>query len=82
MTTVVTGKRVPAVAGGSPIRQERGVHLHPLFRGRYGYRPGMFPHATRISERTISIPLSPSLSDRDVDDVIEAVQQMLTHFAR
>jgi dTDP-4-amino-4,6-dideoxygalactose transaminase len=60
----------------------RGVHLQPLFRDRYGYRPDMFPHATRISDRTISIPLSPSLSDRDVDDVIEAVQQVFAHFAR
>ena len=60
----------------------RGVHLQPLYRDRYGCRPEMFPHATRISERTISIPLSQSLSDRDVDDVIEAVQQVLTHFAR
>jgi dTDP-4-amino-4,6-dideoxygalactose transaminase len=41
-----------------------------------------FPQATRPSERTISIPLPQSLSDRDVDDVIEAVQQVLTHFAR
>lgn len=35
-----------------------------------------------LINRTIWIPLSPSLSDRDVDDVIEAVQQVLAHFAR
>jgi dTDP-4-amino-4,6-dideoxygalactose transaminase len=60
----------------------RGVHLQPLYRDRYGYRPETFPHATRISERTLSIPLSPWLSDRDVEDVIAAVGEVLTHFAR
>jgi dTDP-4-amino-4,6-dideoxygalactose transaminase len=60
----------------------RGVHLQPLYRDRFGYRPEMFPNATWISERTLSIPLSPALSDRDVDTVVEAVQRVLTHFAR
>lgn len=60
----------------------RGVHLQPLYRDRYGYMPEMFPTATNISQRTLSVPLSAALSDRDVDDVVVAVQRVLTHFAR
>ena len=60
----------------------RGLHLQPLYRDRYNLRPEMFPTASRISAQTLSIPLSPALSDRDVDDVTEAVQRVLTHFAR
>ena len=51
-----------------------GVHLHPYYRDRFGYSPEDFPNATWISDRTVSIPLSPKLTDEDVSDVIEAVR--------
>lgn len=54
-----------------------GVHLHPYYRDTYGYRPEDFPHTTYISERTLSIPLSPGLTDRDTATVIEAVRDAL-----
>ncbi len=54
-----------------------GVHLHPYYRETFGYAPETFPNATFISERTLSIPLSPKLTDRDVDRVIEAVRDAL-----
>ena len=54
-----------------------GVHLHPYYRDRFGYRPEDFPNATWLSERTVSIPLSPKLSDADVADVIVAIRSTL-----
>ena len=39
------------------------LHLHPYYRDRFKYRPEDFPNATWISERTVSVPLSPKLSD-------------------
>jgi dTDP-4-amino-4,6-dideoxygalactose transaminase len=35
------------------------------------------PHATRIGRRTVSLPLSPSLTDDDATDVIAAVRKIL-----
>jgi dTDP-4-amino-4,6-dideoxygalactose transaminase len=60
----------------------RAVHLHPYYRDRFGYREDTFPHARAISQRTLSIPLSAALSDRDVSDVIEAVRRVLLYFRR
>jgi dTDP-4-amino-4,6-dideoxygalactose transaminase len=54
-----------------------GVHLHPYYRERFGYTPESFPNATWLSERTVSIPLSPNLSNADVEDVITAISQVL-----
>lgn len=54
-----------------------GVHLHPYYRDRFGYTPESFPNATWHSERTVSIPLSPSLSDTDIEDVIETIRYVL-----
>jgi dTDP-4-amino-4,6-dideoxygalactose transaminase len=51
-----------------------GVHLHQYYRDRFGYRPEDYPNATWISERTASIPLSPKLTNTEIERVIEAVR--------
>jgi dTDP-4-amino-4,6-dideoxygalactose transaminase len=55
----------------------RGVHLHPYYRDRYGLKPSDFPVATDISERTLSLPLSPNVSESDQDDVVAALSELL-----
>jgi dTDP-4-amino-4,6-dideoxygalactose transaminase len=56
----------------------RGVHLHPYYRDRYGLSPSDFPVASRISDRTLSLPLSQKLSTADQDDVVAALAEVLT----
>jgi dTDP-4-amino-4,6-dideoxygalactose transaminase len=58
------------------------LHLHPYHRKTYGYKRGDFPNAEWISDRTVSLPLSAKLSDADVQDVIEAVSEILSQHAR
>lgn len=52
------------------------VHLHSFYRDRYGFRPGMFPVAERIADSVLSLPMSPALSDEQVDRVIDAVREV------
>jgi len=59
-----------------------GVHYvaipeHPYYREALGWRPEDTPEATRIGRQTVSLPLSPKLSDGDVEDVITAVRRTL-----
>ncbi len=54
-----------------------GVHLHPYYRDRFGYKPSDFSNATWLSERTVSIPLSPKLKDSDVDYIIRTVRKII-----
>jgi dTDP-4-amino-4,6-dideoxygalactose transaminase len=49
------------------------VHLHPYYRDRYGFQPEDFPVAYREYQRLVSLPLNPTMTDADVDDVVEAV---------
>lgn len=58
------------------------LHLYPYYRKKFGYRRGDFPNAEFISERTISLPLSAKLKDKDVVDVITAVRKVLRFFAK
>ncbi len=53
------------------------IHFHPYYQRMYGFKMGDYPHAEFIGERTISLPISPYLSDQDVNDVIDAVRKVM-----
>ncbi len=54
------------------------VHLHPFYRKTYGWKKGDFPNAEWIGERTVSLPLSAALNEKDVEDVIVAFSRILS----
>jgi len=58
------------------------IHLHPYYRDKYGYKPEDFPVAYREYQRMVSLPLYPRMSDQDVEDVIEAVEDVVRQFWR
>jgi len=49
------------------------VHLMSYYRERFGYSRGLCPIAERMSERILTLPLYPGMSDSDQARVIEAV---------
>ena len=49
------------------------VHLMTYYRERFGSRPGMFPAAEDIGARTISLPLYPKLTEKEIDSVVTTV---------
>jgi dTDP-4-amino-4,6-dideoxygalactose transaminase len=54
----------------------RSIPEHPYYRRRFGWKPADYPHAARIGRQTVSIPLSPALSDGDAADVVAAVRRV------
>lgn len=58
------------------------IHLHPYYRDKYGFKPDDFPIAYREYQRIISLPLYPKMSEQDVEDVVEAVTDVLKKFRR
>jgi dTDP-4-amino-4,6-dideoxygalactose transaminase len=58
------------------------IHLHPYYREKYGYQPDDFPVAYREYRRMLSLPLTPRMTDQDVDDVIEAVIDIVHKYRR
>lgn len=53
-----------------------GLNWHPFYQQEFGYKIGDFPNSDFISERTLSIPFSAKLTDQDVEDVIEALEDI------
>lgn len=54
------------------------LHLLGFYQDQFGYKRGDFPNAEFISDRTVSLPLSSALDQSDVNDVISAVQKIIT----
>ncbi len=53
------------------------LHIQPYYRDRYGLAPGDFPNALAAYERIVSLPIYARMTDADVHDVIEAVQDVM-----
>ncbi|MCY0865310.1 MAG: DegT/DnrJ/EryC1/StrS aminotransferase family protein [Sulfobacillus sp.] len=58
------------------------VHHHTYYQRRFGWKVGDYPEADRFFAAEISLPLYPSMTDDDVNDVIEAVQRVLARRVR
>jgi dTDP-4-amino-4,6-dideoxygalactose transaminase len=58
------------------------IHMHSYYRDKYNFHPDDFPVAHTAFQNMLSLPLSPSMSDQDVADVIDAVLDIRQKFAR
>ncbi len=56
------------------------VHRHPYYRERFGYRGGEYPVAEEAYERLISLPMFHGMGEQDVEDVIRAVEKVMSQF--
>ncbi len=55
----------------------RSIPNHRYYRETFGWRPEDYPVSYRVGESTVSLPLSPKLTDKDVEDVVLAVKKVL-----
>lgn len=55
------------------------LHLHPYYRETLGLKPEDIPHANAVSQRILSLPLHPEMSDKNVHEVVSALKKVLTH---
>ena len=58
------------------------IHFHRYFRELFGDQDGRYPIAEWIYHREITLPIYPRMSDQDVSDVIEAVDDVFKKFRR
>lgn len=66
-------------------RENIGVHVHyiPVYYHPYyqklGYQKGLCPKAEKYYEEAITLPIFPNMSDKDVEDVINAARKVITY---
>jgi dTDP-4-amino-4,6-dideoxygalactose transaminase len=52
------------------------IHHHSYYREGFGFSPADLPVSERVYPQLLSLPIYPTLSDADVDRVIEAVREI------
>jgi len=49
------------------------IHLMPHYRERFGFSGGEFPVAEDVAERSMALPFFPSMTEEQIERVVEAV---------
>src|SRR5205814_9163484 len=57
------------------------VYRHPYYRRRFGYEGGLCPLAEGVEKRLVTLPLFPTMTDADQDDVLRALDKVFAHYA-
>jgi perosamine synthetase len=52
------------------------IHLQPFYRQRFGFAAGDFPMAEAAGRSMIALPMSPNLTDAEIDTVCAAVAEL------
>ena len=60
----------------------RALHLQPYYKNTYSFKLGDFPNAEYASDRVISLPLYPAMTEEDVTDVIKTVTRVISRYRR
>jgi dTDP-4-amino-4,6-dideoxygalactose transaminase len=50
------------------------AHLFTYYKEQFGFKAGDFPHAEQVGAHICSLPLFPTMSDAELDRVVEAVK--------
>lgn len=57
------------------------LHLHPFYQQRYGYARNDMPNAEQAYSHCLSLPIFPDMTDGEIEQVIAAVEAIVTHNA-
>ena len=58
------------------------VHMHPYYQRRFGYGGGEYPVAESAYESLITLPMFDSMSQADVENVVEAVSKVVGYYRK
>ena len=53
------------------------IHLQPLYRLRFGFKPGDFPVTERIARTTLALPFFTDMAEEQVEYVCERLAARL-----
>lgn len=51
------------------------THFLTYYRNRYGFKRGSFPESEQLYDRSLSIPLYPTLTDIEVEEVVSIIKK-------
>ncbi|MEI8345270.1 MAG: DegT/DnrJ/EryC1/StrS family aminotransferase, partial [Candidatus Omnitrophota bacterium] len=58
------------------------LYRHSFYKEKFGYQRRDFPASEWLFQRILSLPIYPSMSGADVDQVIRAVREITSKFGK
>ena len=58
------------------------LHIQPYWKNKYKYNPDDFPISYETYQKAVSLPIYPKMSDKEVDRAIQAVNKIITQYAK
>ncbi|GIU68453.1 MAG: polysaccharide biosynthesis protein [Candidatus Parcubacteria bacterium] len=58
------------------------IHLHPLYKERFGYKKGDFPITEKISRESLALPFHNNLKEEDIDYVVDKLKKAIKNVTR
>ena len=56
------------------------LHLQPFYQKTFGYKEGDFPNAEYVYNRLISLPFFSHMTDKDIEDTVNAVAKIAKYY--
>ena len=53
------------------------LHMHPYFKGKYGFEDMDFPNSADLSNRVMTLPLYPDMTEYDVQYVVNTAKSII-----
>jgi len=58
------------------------VHYHSFYQKKFGLKEGILPNVEWLFPRLLTIPLFPKMTDKDVYDVVNALEKVLKYYRK
>jgi dTDP-4-amino-4,6-dideoxygalactose transaminase len=58
------------------------VHRQPYYQSSFGFKDGDYPEAAWLSDRILSLPLFPQMTNEHVEAVVRALEKVVGHVQR
>lgn len=58
------------------------VHLQPYYRKAFKFKKGLCPIAEQAASEVVTLPLFPSMTDKDIRDVVRAVTKLTAYYRK
>jgi dTDP-4-amino-4,6-dideoxygalactose transaminase len=75
-------QRMKALGVETSIYYPRAVPMMSYYRAKYGFRPGQFPAAERISDQSIALSVGPHLGTAEMERTAAVLKQAIEEVAR
>jgi len=53
------------------------IHKHPFYQKKYGFNNDDYPVSNKVFEKSLSLPIYPSMNDEDIEYVIENILKLV-----